>query len=370
MGRQSSRIFFQGKDHKDIYFQGHYHDKMYIGSTLVWEKLKSMKINWEVYETSIYSMTDMIVNNGDRFCFIDKRTGNIYTSSNGKTWSITENPFTDYKIDSGSIRTDGNTFVATKNYKLSVDDMIMRQPVISSNGLTWEKIDSVNVTKKDGAILHLKTDGTGDEMLILNYNEKANGLFISNSGSPMYGSSFNSMRYVSIKSTDGEHNASSMQNVKYINKYYYFFTRIGGGSSELWRTKDFSKFDFLTYLIGGTSLGSTIINKFEDKIYVSSGTAQYVSEDGNSFSKNTFLNTDSYEPSLDFWTADNEKLVQAYPGMFYVNDNKYYTNDFYENSMSGYRPHVNIMNNKIYIFYTSTGTDKPIIVFIGTKEDK
>lgn len=41
MGRQSSRIYFQGKDHKDIYFQGHYHDKMYIGSQLVWEKLKS-----------------------------------------------------------------------------------------------------------------------------------------------------------------------------------------------------------------------------------------------------------------------------------------------------------------------------------------
>ncbi|MGM9571964.1 MAG: hypothetical protein ACI3ZR_07085, partial [bacterium] len=38
--RQSSRIYFVGKDHKDIYFQGHYHDKMYIGSQLVWEKLK------------------------------------------------------------------------------------------------------------------------------------------------------------------------------------------------------------------------------------------------------------------------------------------------------------------------------------------
>lgn len=38
--RQSSRIYFVGKDHKDIYFQGHYHDKMYIGSKLVWEKLK------------------------------------------------------------------------------------------------------------------------------------------------------------------------------------------------------------------------------------------------------------------------------------------------------------------------------------------
>lgn len=39
MGKQSSRIYYQGKDHKDIYFQKKYHEKMYKGSTLVWEKL-------------------------------------------------------------------------------------------------------------------------------------------------------------------------------------------------------------------------------------------------------------------------------------------------------------------------------------------
>lgn len=45
MGRQSSRLYFQGKDHKDIYFNGHYHDAMYLSDsegnvTLVWEKMK------------------------------------------------------------------------------------------------------------------------------------------------------------------------------------------------------------------------------------------------------------------------------------------------------------------------------------------
>lgn len=39
MGKQSSRIYFQGKDHKDIWFQGNYHVAMYIGNQLVWEKL-------------------------------------------------------------------------------------------------------------------------------------------------------------------------------------------------------------------------------------------------------------------------------------------------------------------------------------------
>lgn len=39
MGKQSSRIFYQGKDHKDIYFRGKYHGKMYKNGQLLWEKL-------------------------------------------------------------------------------------------------------------------------------------------------------------------------------------------------------------------------------------------------------------------------------------------------------------------------------------------
>lgn len=39
MGKQSSRIYYQGKDHKDIYFQGKYHEKIYKGNVLVWEKI-------------------------------------------------------------------------------------------------------------------------------------------------------------------------------------------------------------------------------------------------------------------------------------------------------------------------------------------
>ncbi len=39
MGKQSARLYYQGKDHKDIYFRGNYHTAMYIGSLLAWEKL-------------------------------------------------------------------------------------------------------------------------------------------------------------------------------------------------------------------------------------------------------------------------------------------------------------------------------------------
>lgn len=64
MGRQSARIYFQGKDHKEIYFNGHYHDQMYLAdskgkATLVWEKVKTEEgiefIPWGVaYRNGIY----------------------------------------------------------------------------------------------------------------------------------------------------------------------------------------------------------------------------------------------------------------------------------------------------------------------------
>lgn len=38
MQKQSSRIWYKGKDHKDIYFQGKYHCAAYLRGELVWEK--------------------------------------------------------------------------------------------------------------------------------------------------------------------------------------------------------------------------------------------------------------------------------------------------------------------------------------------
>lgn len=89
MGRQSSRIFFQGKDHKDIYFQGHYHDKMYIGSTLVWEKLKSKL--WVKKQTNIelFPSSQLKFGNGIFMAVGADKDGKktlIRTSENGYKW--------------------------------------------------------------------------------------------------------------------------------------------------------------------------------------------------------------------------------------------------------------------------------------------
>lgn len=43
MGKQSARLYYGGKDHKDIYFQGNYHRAMYKGDELMWMKLSGEK---------------------------------------------------------------------------------------------------------------------------------------------------------------------------------------------------------------------------------------------------------------------------------------------------------------------------------------
>lgn len=67
MGKQSARIYFQGKDHKEIYYQGHYHKAMYIGSQLVWEKIEGttaqeIYLEYLVYGNGLYVGCDYFYN--------------------------------------------------------------------------------------------------------------------------------------------------------------------------------------------------------------------------------------------------------------------------------------------------------------------
>lgn len=57
MGKQSARLIYQGKDHKDIYFQGKYHRAMYLGNKLLWEKLAGEKYFLYKYNYTIDGVT-------------------------------------------------------------------------------------------------------------------------------------------------------------------------------------------------------------------------------------------------------------------------------------------------------------------------
>lgn len=39
MGRQSARIFYNGKDHKEVFFNGSYHNAIFMNGEIVWQKL-------------------------------------------------------------------------------------------------------------------------------------------------------------------------------------------------------------------------------------------------------------------------------------------------------------------------------------------
>lgn len=58
MGKQSARLYYQGRDHKDIYYNGAYHNAMMFNGELVWRKLRDEEhyvINIQRFEGSAQS---------------------------------------------------------------------------------------------------------------------------------------------------------------------------------------------------------------------------------------------------------------------------------------------------------------------------
>lgn len=90
MERQSSRIYFQGKYHKDIYFQGHFHKAAYLtdseeNATLVWEKLKTEEgvefIPWGInYCNGLYFVLENSPDTKESRCTINLYTGKTLTA--------------------------------------------------------------------------------------------------------------------------------------------------------------------------------------------------------------------------------------------------------------------------------------------------
>lgn len=93
MGKQSARMVYQRKDHKDIYFRGKYHDAMYVGSELVWHKIRQ-----EGYYVFIYvnPSKEMVVT------IFDENTGNVQ-----KVLEVIKNPESDASFVTLMSITDG-----------------------------------------------------------------------------------------------------------------------------------------------------------------------------------------------------------------------------------------------------------------------
>lgn len=78
MGKQSARMVYQGKDHKDIYFQGNYHNAIVKNGEVVWYKL---------YDNYCITLTGEVIDIKNRKVIIDGIT-DVMQCDNGTIMGI------------------------------------------------------------------------------------------------------------------------------------------------------------------------------------------------------------------------------------------------------------------------------------------
>lgn len=92
MGRQSSRIYYNSKDHKDVYYNGKWHKAMYLGSTLLWEKLRKGYVSFYVEHSARFWM-DFTVSGNITIAWGDGKKTEIFSPTIKKNVTHTyENP--------------------------------------------------------------------------------------------------------------------------------------------------------------------------------------------------------------------------------------------------------------------------------------
>lgn len=70
MGKQSARMVYQGKDHKDIVYHGNYHNAMYKGNQLVWRKLYDRYCAFNTNRIIDLDSKEIIMENGCAYRFM------------------------------------------------------------------------------------------------------------------------------------------------------------------------------------------------------------------------------------------------------------------------------------------------------------
>lgn len=375
MGRQSSRIYFQGKDHKDIYFQGHYHDKMYIGSQLVWEKLKS-EISWVGYENS--GTYGFVKYNGSIFLYIDDN-GNLYTSNDAITWNVTSSPYeSNYILHSPYLMEGNGKFICGKKYRYYYASGYRTgyQIAISSNGVNWEPINKINVILSSGSIQEYSIDNTDGFVPYFDRVMYANGKYFTSS----YGFINNSIAYSEnlvdwyrFEINIDDIGVSSIEAVSYIDGYYYFGVSTASGSYVV-RTQNMSSYEIV--FTGTSARNIWNISKFGNGIIIHYINDIYYSDDGSVFEKigttfpqsgpganntvraNVFLNSNEYVMiNADAQYINEYTDISSYKQIL--------ISDILEYSPATSRISVILNGKRLYVFLNQ---ETKVISLIGTME--
>lgn len=361
MGRQSSRIYFQGKDHKDIYFQGHYHDRMYIGSQLVWEKIKG-GISWVGYENS--GTYGFVKYNGTVFLYIDNN-GNLYTSNDAVSWNVVSSPYAENYILHSPYLMEGNgKFLCGKKYRYYYKGYRTGyQLAVSNDGVNWEPINKINVIFSSDSIQEYSTDNTDGKSPYFTRVMYANGKYFTSS----YGYTNTGIAYSSnlvdwyrFSIKINSYNVSSIEAVSYIDGYYYLGVS-ASTSSYVVKTQDFSAYE--TVFTGTSAKSIWNISKFLSGIIIHYQNDIYYSEDGSSFEKTGTALPESVPSTNDNIRANvflnsNEYIM--------VNANSNYINEYAD--ISGYKQ---ILISDIFEYSSATSrisvilNDKRLYVFLN-----
>lgn len=75
MPRQSARIYYQGKEHKEIYYGGHYHNALLLGGKVAWRKIRGSAYYAFPLQTG---GTATGVNNAECIIYPEGNVSNIY----------------------------------------------------------------------------------------------------------------------------------------------------------------------------------------------------------------------------------------------------------------------------------------------------
>ncbi len=378
MGKQSARMYSQGKDHKDIYFQGHYHDKMYKGSQLVWEKLKE-GILWEGYKST--GADGFVRYNGRIFLYLDKN-GNMYTSTDAVKWTVTQSPYADsLKLNYKYLTTANGVFICGKAFRYYNphygDYKTSYQIATSSDGIKWNQINSVNVINTNGTLVKYSIDG--EDAFVPRFERilYANGKYFSSSIGAVNSSiaySSDLINWHKFKIQIGSYEASSIETVLYVNGYYYIGVTAGSDSYVV-RTLDLKEYEILFTDVGAKNIWE--ITKFADGLALHYKNDIYFSGDGIRFEKLISAFPESY-PFYDtvraniYMASSKYVLVNANVREMYefteIQKHKYIKfYDIFGFSVSGSEVSVIADNKKIYIFVNDSDT---VYSLIGELEEQ
>lgn len=150
MGKQSSRIYFQGKDHKDIWFRGNYSSAMAVGNEIFWKKIyklngiyqndvaNSYKRFCNFFEKKLYQISntgkvggDLIffpIKNGMAFCYTDVSNtllNTVILSSN------------DLSVFKEAYREKSGYYYQLSDLAIIDDDILCMYNITGSNGINF-----------------------------------------------------------------------------------------------------------------------------------------------------------------------------------------------------------------------------------------